>query len=647
MAAESATASTGPFPGPGPVIGTTPVIGLRREREVLTVALQAARHVVLEGPPGTGKSTLLRSIARDLDQAVVFVEGNAELTPARLVGQYDPAQVLAEGYLPSSFADGPLLQAMRSGALLYLEEFNRVPEETLNVLITVLAEGEIAVPRLGPVRADEGFRLIAAMNPFDAIGTARVSQAIADRICRVVLDYQDAAAERSIVRAVTGRPDGDAVPFAVAFARATRVHRDVRMGASVRGAIDLVLLIDGLIRLRAEAAMTRLTAKDAAYAALSGRIRMADGCDRSPESVLDEILGDLWPADAARPAPADDDTPGTSGDGQGKADGPPSGAGQGRPPGSRSSLRRERTQGAARRSVSRAELASRHAGFTDVSPESGSLDADALAALLAADPDAAAALLADLSQATDPALRAAARQLAARIFIQLGVAGRRSARGPRRIRSVLRGEGDVDLDRTLDRLGGTWPPPAEDLVTRSWQAHRRSVCLLVDSSGSMSGLSVAMAAVATASVLLAAHGRLDTGALAFSGAVTVLQPPGTRQPPEQIVSRLLGLRGHGMTDIAAALRSAAELLSAGTSAAAERRVILMSDCLSTTGGDPAAALAGIERLDVLCPAPAGTEPDPASIAAAERLARLGGGISQPVRTLAEIPAALTRLLSDR
>jgi magnesium chelatase subunit D len=279
--------------------------------------------------------------------------------------------------------------------------------------------------------------------------------------------------------------------------------------------------------------------------------------------------------------------------------------------------------------------------------------------LLAADPDAAAALLADLSQATDAPLRAVARQLAAKVFIQLGAAGRRPRRGiPRRLTSVPRGDGDIDLERTLDRLSGSWPPSADDLVTRSWRAHRRVVCLLVDCSGSMSGHALAMAAVATASVLLAADGRLDTAAAAFSGTLTVLQAPGSRQAPEEIVGRLLALRGHGLTDIAAALRSAAVSLSsagqtssatipsgAATGGPAERCVILLSDCLRTTGGDPAAALAGIDRLDVLCPLPASTEPDPESLAAAAQLARLGGGISVPVRSVADIPAALTRLLS--
>src|SRR6266566_1883883 len=267
-----------------------------------------------------------------------------------IVGLRREREVLAVGYIPAAFTDGPLLRAMRSGALLYLEEFNRIPEETLNVLITVLAEGEIAVPRLGMVRADPGFRLVAAMNPFDAIGTARVSHAIADRICRVVLDYQDATAEREITAAVTGE-DGEVATFAVTLARATREHRDVRMGSSVRGAIDMVLLLTGLARMRGEHGLARATARDAAHAALSGRIRIADGCDRSPESVLDELLGLLWPPDSPVPLPAGDGSPGAARDGD-APDGRGKAEGRRRAPApaplreSASAMRRDRSQGA-------------------------------------------------------------------------------------------------------------------------------------------------------------------------------------------------------------------------------------------------------------------------------------------------------------
>jgi MoxR-like ATPase len=642
---------TAPEPGgPSEPIGrAAPIIGLQREREVLTVALETGRHVVIEGAPGTGKSTLLRDIARHAGKSVVFAEGNAELTPARLIGQYNPAQVLADGYVPAAFTDGPLLRAMRSGALLYLEEFNRVPEETLNVLITVLAEGEIAVPRLGTVRADAGFRLVAAMNPFDAIGTARVSHAIADRICRVVLDYQDDAAERAITTGVTGE-NGAVVNFAVALARATREHRDVRMGSSVRGAIDMVLLLTGLARMRGEPALARGTARDAAHAALSGRIRIADGCDRTPESVVDELLGQHWPEYAPMPPPPDGQDPDTAPDGgppdgPGKADGlPQHAAGTGHRPASASAARRDRAGNGARRTIGRAELAARHEAFGALSPEVGRLDEDTLAGLLAADPDGAVTLLADLTRATDRQLRAAAQRLAARVFFRLGAAGRKPARGTRRL-GADRAEGDLDLERTLDRWSGFWPPDSNDLVTRSWLAQRRALCLLIDRSGSMSGLAVAIAAVAAASVVLAASeggwggGRgLTPAIVAFSGDVTVLQAHGARRDPAELVGDLVALRGHGMTDLAAALRTAvAQLAGAATE---ERVAVLLSDCLPTTGGDPAPALAGITRLHVLCPLPT-LEAEQAAAA----LARRGGGLSQPVRRLADVTPALTRVLS--
>jgi magnesium chelatase subunit D len=620
----------------------SPIVGLRREREVLAVALETGRHVVIEGPPGTGKSTLLRDIARQEGRHVVFVEGNAELTPARLIGQYDPAQVLAEGYVAASFSDGPLLRAMRAGALLYVEEFNRVPEETLNVLITVLTESEITVPRLGMVRAGEGFRLVAAMNPFDAIGTARVSQAIADRICRVVLGYQDAAAERQITRTATGT-NGQVVDFAVTLTRATRQHRDVHMGSSVRGSIDLVLLLTGLARLRGETSLARPTARDAAWAALSGRIRIADGCDRTPESVLDELLAELWPADTPQPRLPDgqgDAGDGGPSDGQGKADRlPPTTAGDlFRHPRSAPASRRDRARSSAGRTLSRAELAAMYPSFEAVSPALGQLDGEAFTQALTARPEDAVAFLADLSHATDRELRAAAHRLAARVFFRLGRAAAQPSRGVQRLGAGT-ADGDLDLERTIDRWSGPWPPAAGELVTRGWQARRRAMCLLIDASGSMSGLAVAIAAVAGASVVLAAGRRLSPAILAFDQDVTVLQAQGTYRPPGELVTELVRLRGHGVTNLAGALRAASAQLAAAP--AEERVALLLSDCLPTTGGDPAQALGGISRLHVLCPLPSAE----AELAAAT-LARRGGGMSLPLRRLADVAPALTRVLSS-
>lgn len=269
------------------------LVGRVRETELVVAALLADRHVLLEGPPGTGKSTLLRQVADSLGVGFRFVEGNAELTPARLVGGFDPSRVLQEGYSPEGFLDGPLLEAMRLGALLYVEEINRVPEETLNVLITVMSEGEVSVPRLGTVRAEPGFRLVAAMNPFDAVGTARISGAIYDRVCRISMGYQPRDEEMAIVeRALVGvddAPDAEWIAKVVEVVRRTRHHADLRVGSSVRGAIDAARVAVSLSSLRGVTCGDEATCLESVLVALSGRVRVREGISRTSDEVIEEI----------------------------------------------------------------------------------------------------------------------------------------------------------------------------------------------------------------------------------------------------------------------------------------------------------------------------------------------------------------------
>jgi len=275
------------------------VVGRRRELELVVAALAADRHIVLEGPPGTGKSTLLRAVARELGIGFEFVEGNAELTPARLVGHFDPARVLSDGYTPDVFVDGPLVTAMTSGALLYVEEINRIPEETLNVLITVMSEQELHVPRFGRVACAPGFRLVAAMNPFDAVGTARISSAVYDRMCRLSMTYQSAPDEVAIVQQAVAALDATSAEpewlgKVVELVRRTREHPELRVGSSVRGAIDIALVAATLADLRGQPPQQPSVGLDAAIVALSGRVRMREGSQRTSEGIITELWEEIF-----------------------------------------------------------------------------------------------------------------------------------------------------------------------------------------------------------------------------------------------------------------------------------------------------------------------------------------------------------------
>lgn len=291
----------------------THLVGRERETDLLLAAVAAGRDVLIEGPPGTSKSTLLRAITGEWGIPLLFVEGNADLTPTRLVGHHNPARVLREDYTADNFVAGPLVEAMRTGGFLYVEEFNRAPEDTLNTLLTAMAERSVTVPTMGTVRAADTFRVVASMNPYDAVGTTRMPTSVSDRMCRLAVGYQDAEAERGIVGRRTGIEARRLVADAVALTRATRERDDVRQGSSVRGAIDVALVASQLAAMRGVAVPDTDELRglpedytavvwDAMLVALSGRVHLDEIAEQTPEGVLREIWEDhflLQPAAAA------------------------------------------------------------------------------------------------------------------------------------------------------------------------------------------------------------------------------------------------------------------------------------------------------------------------------------------------------------
>ena len=263
------------------------VIGRVDELRAVRACVKAQRHLLLEGPVGVGKTALARSVAEELDRPWVRVDGDGRYSEARLVGHFDPPQVLERGYLPEAFVPGPLVQAMRSGGLLFVNELNRMPEGVQNVLLPALDEGLVHVPHLGTVQAAPGFLVVATQNPAEFVATGELSEALRDRFELLELGYQPADEERAIVEAQCRLAPTDAlVAEAVALVRATRSDPRVRRGASVRAAIaiaDLATALDGDLA-------------TAASLALPTRIELFDPRGTDVAQLLAELAAKKAPA---------------------------------------------------------------------------------------------------------------------------------------------------------------------------------------------------------------------------------------------------------------------------------------------------------------------------------------------------------------
>jgi MoxR-like ATPase len=218
------------------------LVGRDIEVENLAHCVRTGKHVLLEGPVGVGKTFLVSAMADLLGKSVVRVDGDSRYTEQKLTGWFDPPTVLKKGYTKESFFPGPLTQAMREGAILFINELNRMPEGVQNVLLPALDERRIELPRIGEVKAKEGFAVIATQNPREFVATSHLSEALLDRFELISLGYQSEDHEREILRRASRfreHENQQLLDWCLLLVRGTRESALFKRGASIRAAISL------------------------------------------------------------------------------------------------------------------------------------------------------------------------------------------------------------------------------------------------------------------------------------------------------------------------------------------------------------------------------------------------------------------------
>jgi len=611
------------------------IIGRREELQILRAALEAGRHVLVEGPHGVGKSRLVQVYCRDTETRPVVVHGSAGLTVPGLVGGHDPGAVLRRGYRADSFSPGPLVTAMADGRVLHLDEANRIAPEVVTTLISAMSEGELVVPRLGRIRAERGFRVIASVNPTDSVGSEVLPAAFLDRVVRLVLGYQRRQDELSIVEQQTPGAAPEMRARALAVVRASRRHLDVRLGSSVRGAVDLVLIAAQLGRMGAvDPGLT------AALLALSSKIQLRPGTTRTVEWVIRDLWTDAVLAEHRSQGSAVPGLPALPESSiQTTRDSDP-----GESPPDQSGQVADETTGAGPseqgQSASASGTGGAQRGHRGRTGDESEVEHETLSAMTsfvrASTPGVARPVRRLVHADLEPAdiERIAAGIVIRRTRGRLPADSRQGGRFTT-VRYNFRSD-DLDIDRTVSELLDSPVPTHSQLWVHDRVPRRRAVALLLDVSGSMRGERAIESATAAAAAALATEND-ELAVLAFGTDVEVIKHSGDRIDANELVRRVLSLRPRGLTNLAAGLDAGRQQLEQMRSPI--KIAVVMTDGVQNEGSDAVASASRFRRLNVLA-----TTTSTWRLRHCQALALAGSGRCVGYESTDELPAALSTLL---
>lgn len=166
--------------------------------DILRKAYQTGLFVIIIGPKGTGKTTLVRKFASTLDKKIHSVNFSLRTRESHLIGT---KTIDKEGI---TFVEGVLVKSMKDDTLLYLDELNAAEPDMLlrldealddrRQLVLKEAEGQI-------VKASQNWFVVATINPLSHIGTKELPPQLLSRFpIRLNLDYPPEDVEFEIVK---------------------------------------------------------------------------------------------------------------------------------------------------------------------------------------------------------------------------------------------------------------------------------------------------------------------------------------------------------------------------------------------------------------------------------------------------------------
>jgi len=259
--------------------------------DVLSDCENAALIPGIIGPPGVGKTLLLRAYAEKSNRDLYWITGDEGVRPSHLTGAFNPSIVLNKGFILEAFEPGPLLKSMVYGGVFGLNEGNRLSEYVQNSLLDPFEERSISVQRLGRIRADDGFFPVLTMNPEEMSGAHRLSEALRDRIrVWIRLGYPRKETEIEIVKMNCPEYNlSDAVLEKVyGLVSSTRVSTDIEIPASIRAGISISRLAAQMTKRKKEKTISHATLSKAATYVLVGALRFRPGID--PEPAVNSLV---------------------------------------------------------------------------------------------------------------------------------------------------------------------------------------------------------------------------------------------------------------------------------------------------------------------------------------------------------------------